>query len=197
MISITASIIQKFLKRIAEFKRINYTPFLKKWVTFIIILLFILPVYSLAQKGCIDTFENKSWYHPQFKYLLSFYPPILYNDSSVLYNADGVLIKKNKQESILWTKKLFSGNSFQYAIPEFINSKEQTILSFAKGSLPTEQGLIKLGIDGNLIWSKRLAFNIQFGTLKPSVTKGPDNNIILGYHTGSNGVQFTITNQFM
>lgn len=163
----------------------------------ILILFFEIVVFGFdAVSQCIDSFENKSLYHPRFKTIVEAIPaPLWGNDSSVIYNSQNILIKKNKQNLIDWVK-----NMNVRAEARLMNTQNEIIGIFndePTGPSTAIRGIFKLTPTGNLIWSKRFQISAaQFNSYSyiANITEGINEDLLLGDAVG-NRISLTVLNQ--
>lgn len=154
----------------------------RKQTILILLYIFSFSIYSYSQ--CIDSFENKSLYKEDFKYITSAIPlPLLDNESSVIYGAQSYFIKKNKFNEIEWVKKIDGGDIRH----RFITERNGIVGVFNDepgGPSSGQRGFFKLKATGNLDWSKKLQFsndNLNYFSSILHANKGIDDDIIFSY----------------
>jgi len=157
-------------------------------------LFFLIPGNIFGQSKCIDSLGNRSLYNDRFKYITaSIPPPIIGSDSSVIYNANLHLIKKNKFNNIEWVKRMTFFNQAQ-----FTNTGNEIfgVFNNAPPGPVAQRGIYKLDESGNLIWAKRVLISLpefnNFGYLEKA-KKGNNDDIIL-CNAVLNKVSITILN---
>lgn len=150
-------------------------------------------LFSRAQ--CIDSFENKSLYHPLFKTIVDEIPaPVMGKDSSVIYNAQTVLIKKNKNNLIDWVRNM--NVRAEARLTNFQNEITGIFNDEPSGPSSAIRGIFKLSPNGNLIWSKRFQIAVpQFNSFRylTSIAQGMNDDVILGDALGDR-ISLTIFN---
>jgi gliding motility-associated-like protein len=154
-----------------------------KYKILIVITSFLILIYPTAnaQLKCVDTFYNSSLYNSAFKYIAhNISTPLFLSDSALLYCTYGYLIKKKKNNSIEWAKKINKLTETKFATADggviaLFNCQEN-------GPSLGDRGFVKIDKNGSIVWAKKITIqNIESNnySLIYNTTQGRNRDLLL------------------